>query len=368
MTASELQGLPPEIVAWVEAELGATVVHQSRIGSGASREIWAVDVPAGAGDGELRSVVVRFDPGTGPVSGTALDLDREATVYAALRDTEIPIPRFLAVEPHGRAILMERAHGEENLAAVDDIARRQSIARDYLEWLGRLHRLDVDRLAVDALGRPSSGPAHALDDLELWSSIMRDRGAGWTAPATEFAVEWLRDYAPTSPSATSVCHGDAGPGNFLFDGSRVTALLDWEFAHIGDPHDDLAWVAVRNPLLGSPIDIADAFLAWRDVTGLPLETQRLEYYRVFVLTRMLISCDAAVAWKNGVVDESILTHSILRPWLATAILTGIRLAGGGSPEVDHLASLAAKAAEDSEYASFVAMIPPLAPFETITEF
>lgn len=38
-------------------------------------------------------------------------------------------------------------------------------------------------------------------------------------------------------------HGDFGPQNLLVDSTTrlVTALLDWEFAHIGDPVEDLAW-------------------------------------------------------------------------------------------------------------------------------
>ena len=40
-------------------------------------------------------------------------------------------------------------------------------------------------------------------------------------------------------------HGDFGPNNMLFSpaGSAltVTALLDWEFAHFGEPVEDLAW-------------------------------------------------------------------------------------------------------------------------------
>ncbi|MGK5681561.1 phosphotransferase family protein [Actinoplanes sp. URMC 104] len=38
-------------------------------------------------------------------------------------------------------------------------------------------------------------------------------------------------------------HGDYGPNNMLFDPDtfRVTALLDWEWAHPGDPAEDLAW-------------------------------------------------------------------------------------------------------------------------------
>jgi hypothetical protein len=38
-------------------------------------------------------------------------------------------------------------------------------------------------------------------------------------------------------------HGDYGPQNMLFDAdaTTVTAILDWESAHVGDPIEDLAW-------------------------------------------------------------------------------------------------------------------------------
>jgi hypothetical protein len=37
-------------------------------------------------------------------------------------------------------------------------------------------------------------------------------------------------------------HGDFGPQNMLFDSSdQVTAVVDWEFAHVGHPIEDLAW-------------------------------------------------------------------------------------------------------------------------------
>jgi aminoglycoside phosphotransferase (APT) family kinase protein len=38
-------------------------------------------------------------------------------------------------------------------------------------------------------------------------------------------------------------HGDFGPNNTLLDPGtfQVTAVLDWEFAHLGDPVEDLAW-------------------------------------------------------------------------------------------------------------------------------
>ncbi len=40
-----------------------------------------------------------------------------------------------------------------------------------------------------------------------------------------------------------IVHGDFGPNNVLLDAAaeRVTAVVDWEWAHAGDPVEDLAW-------------------------------------------------------------------------------------------------------------------------------
>jgi aminoglycoside phosphotransferase (APT) family kinase protein len=55
--------------------------------------------------------------------------------------------------------------------------------------------------------------------------------------------------APVLQGVGSVAvHGDFGPQNLLFSGDylfgadcQVVGLVDWEFAHIGDPVEDLAW-------------------------------------------------------------------------------------------------------------------------------
>jgi aminoglycoside phosphotransferase (APT) family kinase protein len=344
-----------DLRAWVASEVGA-VTAVAPIGSGASREIWRVDTADGPW-------VVRVDTGTGPVAGTPLDLTREAVVYAALRDTGLPVPRLRAVEPAGRALLMDLVDGEDALAGVGDADRRAAISRDYLGRLGQLHLLDPAHLDLPGWPHPVTGPDHALLDLALWATICEERAAGYTAPATPFALAWLGDHAPEVASRTSLCHGDAGPGNFLFSGASVSALLDWEFAHLGDPHDDLAWVAVRNHLLGRPIELPDAFARWREATGLEIESARLEYYRVLVLVRMAISCDATVAWKGGVEDDSIRTQVLLRPWLAVAITVALGLAGCTDAALPSLRADAEAALEGSSHGSLLALIPPLEPLE-----
>jgi aminoglycoside phosphotransferase (APT) family kinase protein len=53
------------------------------------------------------------------------------------------------------------------------------------------------------------------------------------------------DWAGRIHGATGrvLVHGDFGPNNVLLDPAtfQVTAVLDWEFAHLGDPLEDLAW-------------------------------------------------------------------------------------------------------------------------------
>ena len=62
-----------------------------------------------------------------------------------------------------------------------------------------------------------------------------------------------------APDGTVLVHGDFGPQNLLLDQDTAepTALLDWEFAHIGDPVEDIAWaewiVRTHHSQLGSAL-------------------------------------------------------------------------------------------------------------------
>jgi aminoglycoside phosphotransferase (APT) family kinase protein len=270
-------------------------------------------------------VVVRFDTGDGPVAGTPLTLAREGAVYRALAGTEVPIPTLRAVHPDGTALLVDHAQGEEALDGVRD-GERRSIADDYGRTLARLHgldpvRLDLGAIAVDAAANPT------LADLQLWRSIDATRSGEASSPAVGIALERLSGAVPPA-ARPSLTHGDAGPGNFLHSGGRVTAVLDWEFAHVGDPHDDLAWVAVRNQLLGRPLEVATTFAAWRTAAGSEIELARLEWFRALVLTRMLISCDAAIAWA-GPDAASAQVQLVLQPYLAAAVFEALRRADLG---------------------------------------
>lgn len=327
-------GLPEGLRDWVERETGAVVVAAAAIGQGASRRIWAVELDRGC------SLVVREDTGTGPMAGTALDLAREAAVYRALASTDLPVPALHGVSPDGTALLLERAPGVEDLrAAASD--ERGAVVADYAQCLARLHGLDVSRLDLDALAPPHNRASPVQAEIDLWRSIHETRSGQWASAAVAVALSWLEGHPPDIARSPSLCHGDAGPGNFLHAGGRVTAMLDWEFAHVGAPHDDLAWVAVRNQVLRHPIDLSVAYRAWREASGDAIDVGLLEYFRALVITRMLISCDASLCSVGGDADAARV-QAALRPYLAVAVVEALRRAGCPS---DLLADLEAPARE-----------------------
>lgn len=72
-------------------------------------------------------------------------------------------------------------------------------------------------------------------------------------------------------------HGDPGPGNYLHVEGKLTAVVDWEFTHLGDPDEDWAYlIAMRGaPYLSEP--------EWLDrikrIVGVEIDAERLRYWK-----------------------------------------------------------------------------------------
>lgn len=316
---------------FVAGAVPGRVTRFERSASGRSRVTWLVDVEGP--DGRRRELVLRHDSGDGPLSGTEIDLAREARIYRALAPHAVRIPRLVARAEDGRTLLVERAAGRESLAELPPPARA-AIERDFGRALAELHALDPAKLELGDTRLPATPAEHALLDLQRWRRLARDH-VREPGEASRFALVWLAEHAPVRAARSVLCHGDAGIGNFLHDGERVTALLDWEFAHVGDPHDDLAWVLVRAHVTGGEPWRA-ALAAWCEASGLALDPELLAWYRGLVLLRMAISCEIALshAAAGGAMDTT--TYRLLLPYLAWLLPQALREAGGRGPGLDAL--------------------------------
>ena len=87
-------------------------------------------------------------------------------------------------------------------------------------------------------------------------------------------LEHLLHHVPEYDGDPVLVQGDTGPGNFMYDGDRVTAIVDWELAHLGDPMDDIAWLSWRATQQGWP-DFPDADLReYEAASGIEVDPDR----------------------------------------------------------------------------------------------
>ena len=90
-----------------------------------------------------------------------------------------------------------------------------------------------------------------------------------------------------------VLHGDAGPNQFMFDGGRITALLDWELAHIGHPMSDLGYTRFREALYPSG-GFAEFVAAYAAASDRPVDRRAVDYFTVAAAVVMLAGISSDV--------------------------------------------------------------------------
>jgi len=106
----------------------------------------------------------------------------------------------------------------------------------------RRTRRDTEVRALSALAGRLPVPRILDVGEDTLTTAMLPGTHGQELIARGHAAAVLRSCGRLLPSVPPV-HGDYGPQNMLFDPGtfEVTAVLDWEWAHPGDPIEDLAW-------------------------------------------------------------------------------------------------------------------------------
>lgn len=136
----------------------------------------------------------------------------------------------------------------------------------------------------------------------------------------ELAASWLAEHAPVTPAELTLVHGDFRNGNLLVDAERgLTAVLDWELAHVGDPASDLGWLCVnswrfgeRDRVVGGFGDVDDLLAGYRSGGGREIEPQRLRWWQVMGTLKWGVICESMVqTWLCGE-DEALERAAIGR--------------------------------------------------------
>lgn len=137
----------------------------------------------------------------------------------------------------------------------------------------------------------------AIRQIEAWEGN-RQRWARKPYPMLNWALRWLRRNLPVAPRV-SVVHGDYRLGNFLEQDGRITAILDWELVHLGDPHEDLGWAFLPQYSGGSGLVCRlltkQEFIAqYEREAGFKVQPASLHFYLIFSLAKLALTHIAAV--------------------------------------------------------------------------
>lgn len=202
-------------------------VELMRLSGGANMESWRFRSGS-------ETCVLRRAPSPEMMVGRPLDHAGEAQVIRAARAAGVMAPEVLVeLEPGdgiGSGYVMRAIAGSPDPNAFLAEADPSLAIRDIARELVAVHRTDCARIGV-----PLLDPAQGVVDL-------RDRfmAYGGDRPILALALNWLVANLPP-PVTPRLVHGDFRLGNLMFEDGRVTGVLDWELAHLGDWHEDLAF-------------------------------------------------------------------------------------------------------------------------------
>lgn len=269
-----------ELRQWIAAVTGAERTEVTQVPGGASRQAWFVD--AGT-EPDTRALFLRYDPRDPDPTSAFHPLQVEAEIMAELHRHGVTVPRVIAAHPHQQAVLLERVGGDTWFRLIKDPDEQVRTARDFIAKLAALHRIDAAELTIESLGPAGPVARHVRDEI----AAMRERVNRYRKPAPllRFCIDWLDRNVPAYDGPTVLVQGDTGPGNFMYADGAVTAIVDWELAHFGDPMDDIAWLSLRT-VQDTFTDFPSRLGEYEQLSGHRIDADRVWYYRLFAETRL----------------------------------------------------------------------------------
>jgi aminoglycoside phosphotransferase (APT) family kinase protein len=281
----------------------AHVVAARHLTGGASRDTWALDVDFDGGlESGRQALILRRDLG-GEIDDAALSREQEYRVVqtAFAGGVRVARPRWLCTDPTvlGAAFfVVDRLEGESvgrRVVREPTLAEaRKLLPVQMADQLARIHALPLNGLAFLPRPAPGQTPAQA--------AVERAAGMLWRFaephPALELALRWLRTNAPECPEQVLV-HGDFRVGNLMVGQTGLVGVFDWEFAHVGDPAEDLAWPCVRSWRFGQDalrlggVGSDEEFLqTYEEKSGRRVDRRAVRYWEILGNFRWAVGCIA----------------------------------------------------------------------------
>jgi aminoglycoside phosphotransferase (APT) family kinase protein len=294
MTADELSAGLARVCA--RAGLGALSSEPQRLTGGAVMESWRFSASGS-------EYVLRRAPSLAFMEGRPYGHHVEAALIEAARAKGVTAPEVVAVleeaDGLGSGFVMRALSGTADPKVILGCDDPDGLLREIARDLARIHSL---RQADVPAGVPVMDYRAAIADLKA-----QFMDAGGDRPIIALGLKWLEDNCPAQVEPV-LNHGDYRMGNLLVEGSALTGVLDWEIAHFGDPHEDLAfgcmavWRFARydRPALGLG-RVEDYIAAYEAEAGVTIDPARFRFWTIYRTVWWALGClKMAAQWRSGV--------------------------------------------------------------------
>ncbi|MES2258433.1 MAG: phosphotransferase family protein [Pseudomonadota bacterium] len=319
--------------AWLEQRLGkAQEFSVSAVQGGASNLIYKVELD-GKSYALRRPPLISNDP-------TSNNLLREIKLLQALAQTDIPHTRLVLACEDAEVIgaPFELLDWHAGFAAkdplppgFDDPAARRAMAHELVDALAAVSNADWKAAGLEGFGKPEG---FLERQVERWLAQL-ERYRVRDIPGLDELAQWLRANTPQMQRAALV-HGDYQFINVMYEPAlpvRLSAIVDWESATIGDPLLDLGWMLAGWQEAGEEASFASYIdwngfptrreLAERYAAATGLSLQHLGYYMALAMFKLGIIMEGA--YSRYVKGKSTLAlHAKMEHDVPMMIARGIR--------------------------------------------
>jgi aminoglycoside phosphotransferase (APT) family kinase protein len=308
----------------------------SRLSGGANMESWAFEWRSAAGSAPY---VLRRAPSAAYMEDRPFGHRDEAALVIAARLGGVKAPEVIGVlddtDGLGTGYIMRRVMAE--VAPAKILADPPpTLLADLGRELARIHALP---LADIPAAIPRVDTADALAALKA-----RFLGYGGDRPVIALAIRWCEDHLPT-PADPVLVHGDYRMGNVMVDADGLAAVLDWELAHLGDAHEDLAFGCMTvwrfgqldRPALGLG-SLEDYFAAYESAGGEPVDHERFRFWLIYRTLWWALGClQMGEAWRSGA--DTTVERVVVGRRTAEQELDLVRLLEAEAPDTERARAL-----------------------------
>jgi len=306
-----------------------------RLTGGATMESWRFEA-----DGEL--YVLRRAPSLEFMTERPFGHDTEAAIIRAAHACGVIAPEVIAeMTPEdglGSGFVMRALPGTPDPRAILAMENPGQILSQAARNLARIHTIKPEAIPSD------------VPQLEYADGIAGFRAqfkeAGGDRPIIALGLKWLADNLP-EPVDPVLNHGDFRLGNILAEDSQLTGVLDWELAHFGDPHEDLAfgcmavWRFARydRPALGLG-SLEDYFSAYEAESGAKINRARFRFWSIYRTVWWALGClRMAKTWRSGedrMLERVVISRRTSEQELDLLMLLADEVSGGDVAEASVL--------------------------------